>query len=273
MKHLPPEFWRAFNGEFPQLFKVGELLDGNAGTLSRTWREGRFDSMFDFPLAWAALDVFCRGESPAKLGAVLTDDRRYPDASKLMTLLDNHDLPRVMSVCGGDRRKVENALTFLFAVRGIPSIIWGTEEGFDGAKEPENRASMRFEAHPLKDFIARAQQQRAAMAPVFAVTEADEQHLVLCSATHELRIERGEISLRSSPQPSPRASGSLRRKHTFAGEGFVTGSGPELGDWDKAKALKLPVTVELPVGGVFEFKRIIDGQYEPGPNHVLFIAP
>ena len=272
MKHLPLEFWSAFNGEFPQLFKVGELLDGNAGTIDKTWREGRFDSMFDFPLAWAALDVFCRGESPAKLGAVLTNDRRYPDASRLMTLLDNHDLPRLMSVCGGDQSKVENALAFLLAVRGIPSIIWGTEEGFEGAKEPENRASMKFAPHSLKDFIANAMKQRSEMEPVFFVTAADEKHVVIVSSTHELRVENGVTTLRPSPRPSPQGRGSLR-KHTFDGVGLLTGSGPELGDWDKSKALKLPVTLELPVNGVFEFKRIINGEYEAGPNHVLFVNP
>ena len=58
---------------------LGELLDGDPGTVARTWREGRFTSMFDFPLGFAIADVFCRGESPAKLAAVLTNDRRYPD--------------------------------------------------------------------------------------------------------------------------------------------------------------------------------------------------
>ena len=55
--------------------------------------------------------------------------------------------------------------------------------------------------------------------------------------------------------------------------GFAPGPARGLDDWGKAKALKLPVTVELPCGGVFEFKRIINGEYEAGPNHVLFIAP
>ena len=71
---------------------LGELLDGDPSVVARTWKDGGFDALFDFPLAFAIADVFCRGQSPARLAAVLTNDRRYPDASKLVTLLDNHDL-------------------------------------------------------------------------------------------------------------------------------------------------------------------------------------
>ena len=160
VKHLPLEFWAKFNGSFDVML-LGELLDGDPGTVARTWREGKFTSMFDFPLGFAIADVFCRGESPAKLAAVLTNDRRYPDPSALVTLVDNHDLPRIMSQCGGDVEKVKQALAFLISMRGVPSIIWGTEVGFDGAKEPDNRKSMRFVTAPVKAQITSGLTQRS----------------------------------------------------------------------------------------------------------------
>src|SRR4051794_25814686 len=88
VKHLPIEFWNDFNATVPG-WKLGELLDGNPGSIARTWEDGRFDAMFDFPLSFAITDVFCRGESPAKLAAAISNDRRYPDASMLVTLVDN----------------------------------------------------------------------------------------------------------------------------------------------------------------------------------------
>lgn len=153
MKHLPLEFWSAWNRELHQAgatFLLGELLDGDPAVVSQTWSAGGFDAMFDFPLGFAINDVFCRGASPARLASVLSNDRRYPDPSRLVTLVDNHDLPRVMSACGGDVDKVRDALAFLLTARGIPSLTWGTEVGLDGAKEPDNRKSMRFVDHPLK---------------------------------------------------------------------------------------------------------------------------
>lgn len=286
MKHAPLGFWAEFNGSMPGL-KLGELLDGNAGAIAQTWEEGRFTAMFDFPLAFAISDVFCRGESPAKLAAALSNDRRYPDPSMLVTLVDNHDLPRLMSACGGDVSKVEQALAFMFAMRGVPSIIWGTEAGFAGDKEPANRASMRFEPHPLKDFIAQWMKRRAetpALSEGAALpVEVDSQHVVIArvapdGTTVHVRVENGQVSVVPAPDSSLSLltqwrTGAKKKTRVFQGPGFLTGSGPELGDWDREKALPLPVTLELPVFGAFEFKRIVNGEYEPGANHVLFVAP
>ena len=37
------------------------------------------------------------------------------------------------------------------------------------------------------------------------------------------------------------------------------------------RARPLPLTVDLPEPGVFEFKRIVNGDWEPGPNQLLFV--
>lgn len=266
---------------------LGELLDGDPGSVSRVWREGRFTAMFDFPLGFAIADVFCRGEPPAKLAAVLSNDRRYPDPSRLATLVDNHDLPRIITQCGGDLEKTKQALSFLLAMRGTPSLIWGTEVGLQGEKEPENRQSMRFSEHPLREHIAQWMQLRAqslalksgAALPV-AVGPSS---LVIAriapdGTTVHVRVEDGKVSLLPAPHSSLALveqwrTGSRKVQVTISGRGLVVGSGPELGDWDRKKARALPLTLELPEWGVFEFKRIIDGDWESGPNQVLFVAP
>lgn len=154
VKHMPKAFWRRFGAEVKQkarreVFVVGEELEGDPRKLSAAWREGGFDALFDFPLGFALNDVFCRGADPARLAAVLSNDRLYPDPAALVTLLDNHDLPRVMTVCGGDVEKVKNALTALLTARGIPSLQQGTEVGLTGEKEPHNRGDMKFEKGPV----------------------------------------------------------------------------------------------------------------------------
>jgi glycosidase len=153
VKHVPLSFWARFNGELhsasPGLFLLGEMLDGDPALLAKVGAQGKFDAMFDFPLGFALVDVFCKDQAPARLGAVFSSDRLYADPDSLVTLLDNHDLPRVMSQCGGDVERVRQALTVMLTARGTPSLLYGTESGLTGAKEPENRGDMQFEGNAV----------------------------------------------------------------------------------------------------------------------------
>jgi glycosidase len=161
VKHMPLKFWARYNDDVrahagKDFLLLGEMLDGDPVLLARTMEQGRFGTMFDFPLAFAMVDVFCRNRSPAHLGAVLFNDRLYPAPGSLVTLLDNHDLPRVMSECGGDVERVKRALAVQLTARGVPALTYGTEEGLTGKKEPENRGDMRFTPdHPLRTWITR----------------------------------------------------------------------------------------------------------------------
>jgi hypothetical protein len=153
-------FWARYNDELRQyagrdFLLLGEMLDGDPASLAKTQAEGRFGAMFDFPLGFALVDVFCRDRSPLHLGAVLFNDRLYENPASLVTLVDNHDLPRVMSECNGDMERVKRALAVQLTARGVPSFTYGTEEGLAGKKEPENRGDMRFTpAHPLRVWIS-----------------------------------------------------------------------------------------------------------------------
>ncbi|MFP2905694.1 alpha-amylase family glycosyl hydrolase [Pyxidicoccus sp. 3LFB2] len=161
VKHMPLEFWARYNDDLrahagKDFLLLGEMLDGDPVLLASTMTEGRFGTMFDFPLAFALVDVFCRDRSPGHLGAILFNDRLYPAPDSLVTLVDNHDLPRVMSECGGDVERVKRALAVQLTARGVPSLTYGTEEGLSGKKEPENRGDMRFTPdHPLRAWITR----------------------------------------------------------------------------------------------------------------------
>ncbi len=318
MKHVPVSFWARFNDEFAAAapFRLGEVLDGSPQVVAQTWRDGHFSAMFDFPLAFAMNDVFCRGQPLSRVASVLSQDRRYPDPAQLVTLLDNHDLPRLASVCGHDQHQELDALTFLTAVRGIPSLTWGTEVGLDGEREPETRASMRFEPTPLTAELRRLLEQRRASPALRDGAETilafDAQHLVLGRAHSDqlalVVVNRAEQPFRPSlPAPwpqgecapnqvsvlltprTPNAYAELAQavdlqwrwprtspvtfRHASGVAGQVVGSSPELGDWQSTRAPTLPVTLELPRGGVFEFKfRSADGTWANGDNHVVFVS-
>ena len=160
VRHMPDTFFHALSADLKahlgeDFWLLGEDFQGDAKALSQTFRSGGFDAMFDFPLRYALVDVMCHDIHPGRLAATLSLDRLYDDANGLVTFLDNHDLPRITSECGGDQGAVEAAMLVQFALRGTPAITYGTEWLLDGPGEPDNRADMPWaERGPAADTIA-----------------------------------------------------------------------------------------------------------------------
>ena len=188
VRHVPKGFSREFvesmKEENPDFFSVGEVFWRNPNHIATYQRETQ-ESMFDFPLAYAIRNVFSGDpdrtrserfalasevgkhnitesvrlrtsngdESMKLLSKALAADDLYDNPKKLMTFVDNHDMMRFMSDCKGDTKRLHNALGFLYAVRGIPSLYYGTESAMDGWG-PENRKDMQWDKSPeTKDVI------------------------------------------------------------------------------------------------------------------------
>ena len=187
VRHLPPGFLARLRTELrqedPTLQFLGEFFEGDPAKLAERQREDQLDRVFDFPLHYALQDAVCRGK-PARLAEVLAQDVLYDDPASLVTFLDNHDVPRIRSVCAGDLDAVARALALLLTLRGSPSLTWGTDAGLEGAEEPTNRADMDFEHRPLLpliDDLLRLRAENPALgrtAPV-QVLEVSSQHVVL----------------------------------------------------------------------------------------------
>lgn len=166
VRHMPLTFQARISEDLRRaggehLWLVGEAFEGDPAKLASILQSSGFDAVFDFPMHYAMVDVFCRDRSPGRLASTLSQDRLYGEALRqnpgaLVTFLDNHDVSRVMSACGGDVARVQQALFFQLSTRGTPSLTWGAEIGLSGAGEPENRADMRFDvASPLTDTVRR----------------------------------------------------------------------------------------------------------------------
>jgi len=195
VKHIPLSYWSALSERLhqkygPNFYLLGEDLEGDPIALSARWRAAAFDAVFDFPLLYALKDVACEGAPASRLAAMLSMDRVYDAPHKLVTLLDNHDLPRIRSACKNDPRRVALALRLLFSLRGTPSLLYGTEVGLAGSQEAEVRQDMRFEfgaseRHLISALMAQRRSHGALAQgetwPVFL----DEKRLVLLRASQD----------------------------------------------------------------------------------------
>ena len=72
-------------------------------------------------------------------------DNVYHHANELVTFIDNHDMPRFLSIVP-DSRKLDLALVLLSTLRGVPCLFYGTEQylnnGTNGGEDPYNRPMM-----------------------------------------------------------------------------------------------------------------------------------
>ncbi|GAB3745652.1 alpha-amylase family glycosyl hydrolase [Lysobacter olei] len=107
--------------------------DSQARKIDRYMRDGsghaRLPGMLNFPLYGTTLDVFSRGHSPAELAHRIASVMRVHARPHLMpSFIDNHDVDRFLA--SGTVSGLKQALLMLMTLPGIPTIYYGTEQGF-----------------------------------------------------------------------------------------------------------------------------------------------
>lgn len=178
-KHVEKVFWQYFKtyvkGRYQDVSLIGEVLDWDIAAISEFQKHFAFDSLFDFPLQRAMDLVFVNDASlrilaTPKLSAdeppgILDYDNIYTNHNKLVTLLDNHDLPcrfitSALSRMGGVHataiQSYKLAMSFMFTTRGIPQLYYGNEIALEGGADPDNRRDMPW--HIFGDDMRPAEQ-------------------------------------------------------------------------------------------------------------------
>lgn len=151
---VEPEFWREFfwsdkpenpgmisyarslgNADFQAFAEVGLGLDDPSENVDYfgTRAAPNIPSALNFALARGIESTFRNGLAPEHLVKAMEHSRRiYPFPERTMTFVDNHDGARFLKVASEDSLKL--ALLFLMTVPGIPTIYYGTEQGFTEAR-------------------------------------------------------------------------------------------------------------------------------------------
>ncbi|PEN13939.1 hypothetical protein CRI94_07745 [Longibacter salinarum] len=144
--YADPEFlseWaEALQAEYPNLSIVGEVWDTapaytamyQSGSPLTTGVETHLPSVMDFALSTALRDYLQGDGGLSDVYQVLAQDLLYGDPMRVMTLIDNHDMPRAAYLADGDRKRLKQVLTMLFTLRGIPQMLYGTEIGMVGGQ-------------------------------------------------------------------------------------------------------------------------------------------
>ena len=160
---MKPRFWKTFTAEMHKkkdFFMFGEVwTNSDFKWLASYTKLASGDAMnsamsvLDMPGssmgAWGQFERVFKGGDYAKVDNILKNDRRYKDATYLVTYLDNHDKPRFNgSEQDGSPATTEqylDALNFYFTARGIPCVYYGTEVQMAGGNDPDNRKYLGLE--------------------------------------------------------------------------------------------------------------------------------
>eukprot|EP01084_Bolivina_argentea_P183313 316347_1 len=118
-------------------FVIGEYFWGDPAVLGEY--QPTFDSMLGYPMYYTILDVFGRGYSMTDINNRISEyESKFIDYSILGVFTDNHDNNRWLC----DFKNItnyKNAILFQHTIPGIPIGYYGTEQLFDGCKDPNNR--------------------------------------------------------------------------------------------------------------------------------------
>ncbi|MEO6290920.1 MAG: alpha-amylase family glycosyl hydrolase, partial [Ginsengibacter sp.] len=141
--------------EFPKVTVFGEVTS-NTVTASAYFTRNNIDAPFkhnlegvcDFPVSYAMLagmnEPFGWTNGINKIYMALAQDILYKDPGKNCIFLDNHDMDRVFSVVGEDYNKLKMGINWLFTLRGIPQLYYGTEILMKNLKNPSD-AEVRWD--------------------------------------------------------------------------------------------------------------------------------
>jgi glycosidase len=87
--------------------------------------------MLDFQVCFALHagmnEPFGWSTGAGKIYMTMAQDMLYKDPMNNCIFLDNHDMDRIFSVVGEDWSKLKRGLNWLFTLRGIPQLYYGTE--------------------------------------------------------------------------------------------------------------------------------------------------
>jgi neopullulanase len=151
VQYMPRFFIRDLNAaldrQYPSMWMVGEAWNEDPIHTSffiggrKGWDgiDTQMDAVFDFPTWDVSRNVFTGKIPAAALRHVLRADSLYPDPMRLVTMANNHDTRRFMSLPGATLEGAMLHLAYIVTIRGTPQLYAGEEIALEGGDDPDNR--------------------------------------------------------------------------------------------------------------------------------------
>lgn len=144
--------------EYPNFNIVGEEWSVNPAIVAR-WQVGQnnkdgfksyMPSMMDFPTQEAFVKSLNKeqkqwADSFGESYEMLANDFLYPDAFNLVTFMDNHDMPRIYDQVNQNYDLYKMAMIYLYTLRGIPQVYYGTEITMSFPENPGDHGGLRID--------------------------------------------------------------------------------------------------------------------------------
>ncbi len=151
------DFWKSFRTRVrranPEAYLVGEIWH-----VAEEWLQGdRFDALMNYPLSFISLGLFAAKTldtshrpggyeiKPLTVENALVELQRLHTAyhplvvRSQLNLLDSHDMPRFLTLAGGERSALHLATVLQMTLPGAPCIYYGSEIGLQGGPDPDCR--------------------------------------------------------------------------------------------------------------------------------------
>lgn len=138
------KFKKCIRDANPEAYIIGEIWQKSTPWLCA----GVFDGVMDYPLYFAIRDFAMTGADGTETFAERIKDilLAAPDGVRpwQFAFCGNHDIPRPLTVCGGDTNRLAAALFLQMLLGGAASVYYGDELGMSGGEDPLNRGAMAW---------------------------------------------------------------------------------------------------------------------------------
>uniref|UniRef100_A0A7S3N697 alpha-amylase n=1 Tax=Euplotes harpa TaxID=151035 RepID=A0A7S3N697_9SPIT len=153
---VPKWFWSSFQ-QSAGVYCVGEVFDGRIDYVADY--QNHVDALLNYPLRFTMIDVWKSGRSFYDLRQRLNDNKNYfKDVNALGVFVDNHDNARFLYQ-NTNQNGFKSALLFALFTEGIPITYYGSEQGYGGGNDPNNREQLwtnMDSSHPIYQMIKTA---------------------------------------------------------------------------------------------------------------------
>jgi alpha-amylase len=171
VKHVNPEFWRAFVPEVlaeahragkRDFFMFGEVFSADQKFLSQFLTDQKLQAVIDFAFQDTARSFASKSGATNQLRKLFVNDDYFTDADSNVyqspTFLGNHDMGRIGFFIDQDNPGASDAERLardrlahqlMFLARGMPVVYYGDEQGFTGSA-PGNDQLARQDMFPSR---------------------------------------------------------------------------------------------------------------------------